>query len=257
MTNKIACLYSYYEKDEMYKNNVLYFMNNAILPTVDYFIIINGNETIDFSKYKKENIQFIYRENKGFDFGAYAHALSSNVKNKYDYYFFINTSVIGPCFKDETHREWTNYFIELFTDDNIKVVGTSINTTCLPSFMHHWRDLYGNKNVFSHIQSMFFCIKQDYLDHLNSIDFFNTAIINKLQIYEIVIQKEVGLSQIAINNGWNINAILSKYNGLDYRNIHENINTCSNNGDPYFTGTYFNESIDKYEVIFFKNNRFV
>jgi len=256
MTNKIACLYSYYEKNDLYKNNVLFFINNAILPTVDYFIIVNGNQTINFYQYKKENIYFLYRDNEGFDFGAYADALTSIVKKKYDYYFFINTSVIGPLFKNEQHREWPDYFIDLFTDDNVKVVGTSINTTCLNSFMQHWRDLYGNKNVFSHVQSMFFCIKQDYLDYLNSLDFFNTEKINELHIHEIVIQKEVGLSQLAINNGWNINSILSKYKGLDYRNIHENINTCSENGDPYFHGTYFNESIDKYEVIFFKNNRF-
>jgi len=256
MTNKIACLYSYYEKNDMYINNVLFFMNNAILPKVDYFFIINGNETIDFNQYKKENIHFLYRDNEGFDFGAYADALTSIVKNKYDYYFFINTSVIGPCFKDETHREWTDYFIELFTNEDVKVVGTSINTCSLNSFIHHWRDLFGNKNVFSHVQSMFFCIKHDYLDYLNSVDFFNTEKINKLNIYEIVCHKEVGLSQLAINNGWNINSILSKYKGLDYRNIHENINTCCEHGDPYYPGKYFNKTIDKYEAIFFKNNRF-
>jgi hypothetical protein len=36
----------------------------------------------------------------------------------------------------------------------------------------------------------------------------------------------------------------------------EDINPFSNNGDPYYTNSYFGKIIDLYDVIFFKVNRF-
>jgi hypothetical protein len=73
---------------------------------------------------------------------------------------------------------------------------------------------------------------------------------------DIIYLKEVGLSQIALNNGWNINCILSKYKNLDYLNLNTDINSTSTDGDPYYPNKYFGNTINPYEVIFFKNNRF-
>ena len=53
----------------------------------------------------------------------------------------------------------------------------------------------------------------------------------------------------------NIQLILSKYKDHNYIDIDDDINPTSLDGDPYFQGAYFGESIDPYEVIFYKNNR--
>ena len=176
------------------------------------------------------------------------------------YYFFINTSVIGPYIKDmSTNKKWTDYFIELFTNKKVKVVGTSIN-------IHTYNDwsfgtlekIYGHRDVYPHVQSMFFCIDNEYFHYLINKDFFNLDLLLNMNISDVIFNKEIGLSMIAINNGWNINCILPKYKNLDYININENINKSSNNtgGDPYYKGAYFGSTIDKDDVIFFKNNRF-
>jgi len=254
--NKICCIYSYYEKDDSYKGNLLFFLENGILDDVDYYIIINGSTRLNLSIYeKKENIIFIQRENKGYDFGAYCYVL--NIINKtYDYYFFMNTSVKGPYLKNNEDK-WTNLFIDLFYDDKVKIVGTSINIwhynniyglpICLP--------IYGNKPVYSHVQSMFFCLKHDYLMFLMENGFFNYEETCRLVKNEIINRKEIGLSQIALNNGWNINSILPRYKGLNYIEVNYDINNTSRDGDPYFKGCYFSGSIDKYDAVFYKNNR--
>lgn len=257
----ICCLYSYYEKNEQYKNNLQHFIENGgILNSVEYYIIINGECSIDFARIKNNpKIHIIYRENKGFDFGAYSDVIHNHIKKEYKYYFFLNTSVIGPCFRSEnsaSHIKWTDSFIELFTDESVKIVGTSINTYSPNMNVHKYLiSLYGKKNVYSHVQSMFFCIKSDYLQFLQKLDFFKTEDICNMNMNEIILKKEIGLSQIALNAGWNINCILSKYKGLDYRQINHNINPSTLDGDPYNPNKYFYGNIDKYEVIFFKNNR--
>jgi hypothetical protein len=257
--NKICCIYAYYEKDPMYKNNFNFFLQNGILNHVDYYFVINGNYSIDLSQYSnKSNINILYRENTGYDFGAFSYALNNHINIIYDYYFFINTSVIGPCLQNNADTNWTKYFIDLFYNETVKVVGTTINMHSIPDIYSKENLIlnYGDKNVYSHVQSMFFCIKHDYLLFLKEKDFFNCDKINNLQMNDIIYFKEVGLSQIALNNGWNINCILSKYKNLDYLNLNTDINSTSRDGDSYFPNTYFGNTINPYEVIFFKNNRF-
>jgi hypothetical protein len=105
---------------------------------------------------------------------------------------------------------------------------------------------------------MFFVLKRDYLEYLNSINFFNEELINKINDFNYLIAyKEIGLSQIALNNGWNINCILEKYKDLDYRVLKNDINPTSKNGDPYYNNAFFGENITKKDVIFYKINRFI
>ena len=252
-SNNICTLYAYYEKNDLYKDNFTYFLNNAILDNVDYYIIINGECTVNIPE--RNNITVFRRENKGYDFGAYSYAIK-NIKREYNYYFFINTSVSGPYLKD-SNKPWISYFLELFNDD-VKVVGTSINIFTSNTFglKYDLSKLYNKSAPYSHVQSMFFCIDNEYYQHLKNINFFDETNMNNAEdIQYIIVTKEIGLSQIALKEGWNINSILSKYKNLDYRVINEDINNTSRNGDPYYPKSYFGEDIDKYEAIFYKNNR--
>jgi hypothetical protein len=257
--SRCCCLYSYYEKNEKYLNNFKFFIKNGILNHVDYYIIINGdcsfnieNELTDHLKH----VTIIYRKNIGYDFGAYCYTINNHIKIKYDYYFFINTSVKGP-YLNTKESDWTVPFINLF-NENVQVVGTSINIYH-PDHditLNKLNKLYNKKNVYSHVQSMFFCIKYNYFEFLKQNDFFNCNEINNMDMKDLIILKEIGLSQLALNNGWNINCILSKYKDIDYKSIEIDFNDTSIVGDPYFKNAYFLNTIDPYEVIFFKNNRF-
>jgi hypothetical protein len=247
--NRLCLFYAYYEKDEKYKNNFEFFLNNGgILNEIDYYIIINGDCTVDIPK--RDNISVFKRENKGYDFGAFSYAIK-NITKDYDYYFFMNASVCGP-YLDNKHpdKKWYKYFLKLFYDKDVKVVGTSIHILIDDNL----KKIYGDKVSFSHVMSMFFCLDREYFTYLKNINFFNEDECNNARdLAYIIVYKEIGLSQIAINNGWNINSILSKYKNHDYRTLG---NLEGNQGDPYMPGTYFGETIDKYDVIFFKNTRF-
>ena len=274
MTIKIGCLYSYYEKNELYKNNFIFFLENSetlMKPNpsykqIDYYLILNGNCTIDLTKYTNlQNVTIIYRENIGFDFGAYSDIITSNIlKCNYDYYFFINNSVIGPYKQPNTYinEHWTDIFINLFAkstnDATVKVVGTSINIlSSNSSIKQSLVELYGEKPVYPHIQSMFFCIPRDYFEFLLSSHFFDYNYTHNTEFKEIIIKKEIGLSQYALNNGWNINCILPIYKNINYREIDFDMNKSSIYGDPYFPNSYFERTIKNTDVIFFKNTRLV
>ena len=47
------------------------------------------------------------------------------------------------------------------------------------------------------------------------------------------------------------------YKDLNYLEITNDINPTSNCGDPYYKNGYFNSTINKYDVIFFKSYRFL
>ena len=250
--NKLCCLYAYYEKDESYKNNFNYFLENGILDDVDYYIIINGTCTSDIPI--KKNIKVYKRDNKGYDFGAYSYAISK-LENNYDYYFFMNTSVSGPYLKNKD-KPWTQHFLNLFKK-NVKIVGTTINIYSTDNFDEYdLKDIYNKKNPFTHVQSMFFCIDNEYFNYLKTINFFSEDEINNMShINEIIAKKEIGLSQIVLNNSWNINCILPYYKDINYTKLKKDINPTSFYGDPYYKDSYFGKTIDKYDVIFFKTNR--
>ena len=250
---RLCCLYSYYEKDDKYKEHFTFFLNNGILNHVDYYIIINGDCSIDVPT--RENIKVMYRENKGFDFGSYSYAIKK-LDKEYDYYFFLNTSIRGPYLKTNEDKDWTKKFLCLF-NPNVKLVGTSINIFMNDYFLdYNLSEIYGHNKPFSHVQSMFFCLDNEYLKYLIQQNFFDEDEMNNNNNKEYVIAyKEFGLSQILLNQKYNINCILSKYKDIDYLNVHSDFNPTSLDGDPYFNNCYFGESIDPYEVIFYKNNR--
>lgn len=250
--NHICCIYTYYEKNDNYKNNFIFFLNNGIYDDVDYYIVINGKHTVNIPI--KRNIKIYNRDNIGYDFGAFSYVLKQ-IDIEYDYYFFINTSVRGPYLKD-LNKKWTQCFIELFTQ-NVVVVGTTINIYPYDIFLNYnLQKIYNKKPPFTHVQSMFFCLNKQYLNYLKLINFFNEEECNDASdINYIIVYKEFCLSQIAIINKLNINSILPKYKNLNYVELNSNINSSAPNGDPYYKNAYFGDTIDKYDVIFIKTNR--
>uniref|UniRef100_A0A6C0DP71 Uncharacterized protein n=1 Tax=viral metagenome TaxID=1070528 RepID=A0A6C0DP71_9ZZZZ len=248
-SNQICLIYNYYERDDLYKENFIYFLENGIYEEVDYYIVINGNCTVKIPK--RKNVFVYYRKNVGYDFGAYSYAVNNKLIKNYDYYFFMNTSVRGPYLRD-TNEKWYDHFIPLF-NANVHLVGTSISI-CTSNAYCVYDDNYKRKTN-PHIQTMFFGMDQQYFIELKNDHFFDEDEIIKMDFTDLIKMKEVGLSQKAIEKGYNINCILSKYRDLDYLTLDHDINETSLDGDPYFSDAYFGETIDPYEVIFFKTNR--
>lgn len=248
--NKYVCMFAYYEKNEKYKENLNYFLQNGIYDNIDYYIIVNGTCSVKIPD--KPNIKVIIRENKGYDFGAWNYCVNNVLKNPYDYYIFLNSSVRGPYLQDKKIN-WLNEYLKLFNHPDIKLVGSSINIYYNnPDFFDDQIlfNTYGYSGPYSHVQSMFFILNTEGFEYLKNKKFFSK---NYDDFKELVAYKEIGMSQLILKNNWNINCILSKYKDYDYRKVTSNFNPTG--CDPYWEGSYFGKSIDPYEVIFYKNNR--
>jgi lipopolysaccharide biosynthesis protein len=213
---------------------------------MDYYIVVNGPTDVKFPNH----VNVIYRENKGFDFGAYSECLEKIPKQiHYNYYVFINSSVQGPY---PTGTDWFRQFKNLFSHDT-KLVGTSIN---IHTYSHETNaQLFKHNGPYTHVQSMFFAMDSECFEFLKSRDFFECD--ECLTKDHVIGYKEIMMSQLVLQNGWNINCILNGYRDKDYRTIQANFNASSEKdyGDPYYVGNYFGGTIRPEQVVFFKTNR--
>lgn len=248
---RIALIYAYYEKNDEYKENFQYFLKRGILKEVDYYIVINGACTVDIPEWA--NVRVYRRENKGFDFGAYGHAMRK-LEKEYDYYFFMNTSVKGPYYPPGVGQKWINYFLPLFSKET-KLVGTSINVyTVTQHHEYNLERIYGHAAPFSHVQTMFFGVDRELFLYLEDISFFSEVEMELKSMNYTVVFKEIGLSQKVLAKGWNIGCILPEYQ-RDYREVKEDFNPTSLNGEMYYPGRYFGKTVQPEQVIFYKGYR--
>jgi hypothetical protein len=236
--NRYVCLYAYYEKNNDYKDNFKFFLENGILDYVDYYFIINDKCSVNLPE--KKNIKIFNRKNIGYDFGAWSFGLEK-LKNVYDYYIFMNTSVIGP-YLDNNNQDWLEKFMELFNTKDVKLVGSTINIL--------------NPPHATHVQTMFFILDREAIEFLNSKDFFNEKEINKYDFNSIVNKKEIGLSQYILKNNWNINCIIPYYRNLDYRTLYHNINQPTEISDVVYNNSFFGRTLTPKEMVFYKKWRF-
>jgi hypothetical protein len=207
---------------------------------IDYIIVINGfvcDETIVFPT----NVTILKRPNEGYDFGGHAYALdflATNHKKTYDYYFFMNSGVIGPIlpnYFDQT-MHWSSIFIRKITS-TVKVVGTTI--VCLPGYDAGG---YGPK-----VEGFFFMTDAIGLGILEKE---GTIFRNHATKYDAIVQGEYGVSRAIFKHGYSIDCMLPKYQNIDWRDPKNH--THNEQRHPSRKGTYFGQSIQPYEVIFHK-----
>ena len=224
-------------------DNVRYFCSNAIFKhsDIDFMIIINNPE-LNISNIVPEYVSVINRENVGWDFGAWSYGLlTNNIYKNYDYFVFVNSSVIGPYLPPDISKEdWVGLFVEPIKTrvNNIRLFGSTINTIQDPV----------NK---SHIQSYAYSCDKEILEFLINKGIF--SITNYVKTYwDAIFQREIKMSRLVIENGWNIGSFLRwtrfanfcckyDYNKLLYK--YENISF----------NQYRNKLWNDYEVIFVKS----
>lgn len=252
--NQIAVFYHFFEKDKIYKQNLIFFLSTAYSKDIDFYILCSS--AIDFEIPHLDNISVINTPNKNFDFGAFSNFINQYLIREYNFYFFINSSVRGPFINQNNNSFWTDCFMRHIADD-VHLVGSTIaipekNTPEVERF----KGLFPNlNNRCSHVQSMAFCLSSTGYNHLMNLGFFDeTEDKNKL---DIICNYELRLSAEMIKNNWNIKCLLPEYNEIDYRK-YEDSNMASILGDhdgPIDKGTYFGRTVSPYETIFAKINR--
>lgn len=231
---KIFISYVYF-KSPSNDYNFQYFIENEIKyrKNVFYSIVINGMK-VSFDIPKLPNVNVIYRYNIGFDFGGHKASLNYININMFDYFFFMNTGVIGPIQKEKI--DWYPNFINRITD-KVKLVGTTI--VCLPK-----SDLggFGPK-----VESFFFLL--DRIGVKLVLD-NGTIFYNHKTFTDAILNGEYALTKCIMNHGFTIDCMLKKYKNIDWydpKNYYIN-----DNKHPSRKNSYFGRSINPYQVIFHK-----
>ena len=171
--------------------NFIYFLKNAILDNIYYYIIINGTCRIKIPHMK--NISIFFQKDKTNDFSVYCYALS-NIKKTYEYYYFLNSSIIYPF---PNKDEISNYFV-----NNTKLICIDLILLNKNTIGKYNLDKIYGKEKFLYFNFSFFCINLEYFTFLNKINFFNEKeIVDKGNDY-IIAYKNIALIEYLLKNNW-------------------------------------------------------
>jgi len=240
---KTLLLYVFHELND----RVNMFIKKAIFldPDIDFLVINNGSEK---EPILPDHVIYFKCENVGYDFGGWSRGLLYNDLYKgYDTFIFVNSSVAGPYLPSYYQGRWTDIYLNGLTD-SVKLFGSTINTTNLMG-----TDIEGS----SHIQSYIFAMNYETLLFLISKDIFSlTNYSNSFQ--DAIVNKEIRMSRLVIENGWNIGCLMTYYKGVDFRFLASKPSDYKPfiEGDPMKSKNFSDKLFNNfYELVFIKGNR--
>lgn len=244
-----AVIYHYFEKDKTYRENFIFFLARAWRSDLEFFIVISGKHSVDLPV--RDNIQYVYTQNLGQDFGSYAAVTESGALDNFDRLIFINCSVRGPFLPHYSTDCWTHPFLSLLEGD-VHLCGSTIN------ILHDTRPfhlLYRQRHPddpepFSHVQSSAHAMTAKCFALLRTQNLYAAA--TEFDKERAVVDCEIAMSQLVRGNGWNIACLLPPYNALDYRAPHGDINPATTTGHPQTKGAYFGLTAHPLELVFIK-----
>lgn len=241
---KSVIIYTYFQS-EVGDYNLYFFMNQEVSykENIDYLFVINGFHSPSHIVFPSlPNVTVLRRENKGYDFGGHAHALQhlQTHSQSYDYYFFINSGVIGPILpyymKQLPSFHWSQLFIQKITS-TVKLVGTTI--VCLP---HSDAGGYGPK-----VEGFFFMTDQQGIELLLQKQ---TIFCNHDTKHSAIVNGEYGLSTCMFEHGYSIDCMIPMYQHLDWKDSTHY--TLNQNKHPSRKNSFYGMSLNPYDLIFHK-----
>ena len=235
--NKLLVLYVFH----IYNDRVKHFIEKCIFydENID-FIIISNNKKNKFEV--PDYVKVLSRNNIGYDFGGWSHALlKDNLYENYDKFIFVNSSVIGPFLPSDYKGKWTDIYINGL-QNNVKLFGSTINTCNDPL----------NK---SHVQSYIFSMDKTTLKYLINCKIFSVIHIAR-KFVDAIWKKEVRMSRCIIKNNWNIGSLLPYYKNVDFTFSYKKPEEYN----MLFLDDIMNESLrnnlwNEYDLVFIKGNR--
>ena len=236
---KTQILYVFHEVNDNVKN----FIDNAIFESDKYKFTFIYNKPInsnDILPYIPSYVNLIVRDNEGYDFAAFGHALFL-LKEEYDYYLFINSSVAGPCVDQDQQDSWPNIFTSEL-NDTVKLYGCTINNY----------DEYGScKNgFFHHVQSFCFCLDKVSL----KLCLDNNIFEDKKTFVKTVINCELAMSSLILKSGYNIGSRMTRYKNIDFR-TPEKYQKSLFISDCMYIQSFIDAGLTASQVVFVKTNR--
>jgi hypothetical protein len=231
---KILIVYAYYETDDA-RRNLGFFCKHAVSPYRDrqHVVVVNGACSIEDQIPRLENVRVLKRDNRGFDFGAWAHALREVQVDQFDFFFLLNSSVTGPFMPTyQDSSRWPEMFLSMLSD-RVKLAGITINV------------FRGDPIV----QSMFLVTDRVGINLLirNGIFTNNDGDATK---ETVIFNREVRASQLVLNEGFHVDS-------LDLPHMKRALQPLKRDtlGDIIQPGSYYGHTIEPLDSCFFKTNR--
>ena len=246
-----AIIYHYYEVNQTYRQNFVFFLNTAIKPDAHYFLFISGNCSIDLPKLPNVKICFI--ENKNNDFGAVLEFHRLSKPYKFDNYVFINSSVRGPFLASYHKKIWFEVFTSQLSE-NVGLVGSSINL--LPEDSEHslhFEKRYNYEAPFIHVQTTAYALSANSYKVLESNNFFDQS--GVLHKHEVISDYEILMSQILMKAGGALTSLLPTLTNFSSTRKNIDVKNTSQNGDVLFKSAFYGRTLSPVECLFVKTNR--
>lgn len=184
---KRICIFSFYEKDGFVDDYVFYLLKELRINVDTLFIVING----DIQKCFKDEMSsiadtIIYRENRGFDAGAYKsvliYHLSKEKIHEYDEVILCNNTFYGPVVS-------LSYILEVMEKRNCDFWGLN----------------YVSPTVVDYMQSYFLAFREGIIRSDVLYDFFRNHIDeNNNDIVNDYVEFETGITQFVVERGFSV-----------------------------------------------------
>jgi hypothetical protein len=246
--------------------------------SIDFVLVNNGNETDLPLLPTLPNLRVLHRDNMCWDFGAWGHGVKylQDLRQFYRYYVFWNPSVKGPYLPGswDPQRHWTELLLRRITSVT-KLVGPTINCGGLTEkrmgfrcrdWQHTSVYRYGSECDqeecavchYPHVQTSVWATDRLGLELiLRESDILNCtmggatgSISRQERIMELVVKREIGLSNLFIRHGYNIGSLLREYEGVDFR--QQRNHWCNGLADPMYPLAFHGRSVDREEALFLK-----
>lgn len=204
---KILLVYSYHESERVRAANLQYFINHGMIlnsSLIDYvFVIANSHCSVAIPL--ESNVRIISRPNQGWDFGNWSAAIQQ-IKDEgkldsYNCFAFLNDSVRGPFSHQYPNSLFSQNWLSLFSaklNDQVLLVGPTINCQHSP-----------------HVQTYCFLLNEKGFEIATKKGIFNA--VTESNTVDLIQSREIGLSKAILDEGYNIDCILSAYKGIDWK----------------------------------------
>ena len=248
---KIATIYHYYELNETYKDNFIYFLNTSLFDEIEYFFYISSSCSVELPNLT--NVQYRYIENKNNDFGAVVEFSRDKRSLSFDAYIFINSSVRGPFMPSYCSSNWHEIFTSRLSN-NIAMVGSSINLLPGGSLIsNYFKERFSFDPPYIHVQTTAYALSSAGYCLLLKEKFFDVN--ENLKKNDVISRYEILLSQILLNNNFSIASILPTHEEFSVSKRGVNFKGTTKNGDPLNLAAFYGRTISPLESVFIKTNR--
>ena len=227
-------VYHFYDRDELYRDNLAHFLLFGITENVDYLFVVQGDGEIP--PLSLPNAEVMKVPNHGLDFGGIRAAIMSGaIPVDRERYFFVNSSVRGPFVPAWLQHDWTRAF-DIAFEAGFDLVGTTEHT--------------GGGDIPQHVQSSSYALSGAAFTQLLERGFFAGEVSGDKQ--HIIRDYEIGLTQEIERMGLQSGVLVNSrtWHGTDWW-----YNPTSRDGDGNYRDAFFGTSLNPFHAVFPKVNR--